>query len=109
MEAVSIRAGQACFIQGMLTAWRVHAKKIALEDRAKAYIMVQESEQLELARTGEIGTRFVVLIPRDQRGATAPAHTAHDGACGYRSRGDPAIRARAGSCDPDIPGLADRR
>src|SRR5260221_4456743 len=58
VEAVSIRAGQACFIQGMLTAWKVHAKKIALEDRAKAFIMVQESEQLELARTARLVGNF---------------------------------------------------
>jgi hypothetical protein len=55
VEAVSVRAAQACFIQGTLTAWRVHAKKIALEDRAKAYIMLQESEQLELSK----GSRLV--------------------------------------------------
>ena len=55
VEAVSIRCAQACFIQGTLTAWRVHAKKISLEDRAKAYIMLQESEQLELSR----GSRLV--------------------------------------------------
>src|SRR5207244_9017541 len=55
VEAVSIRAGQACFIQGTLTAWRVHAKRIALEDRAKAFIMLQESESLELSK----GSRLV--------------------------------------------------
>lgn len=55
VEAVTIRCAQACFIQGTLTAWRVHAKKISLEDRAKAYIMLQESEQLELSR----GSRLV--------------------------------------------------
>jgi hypothetical protein len=58
VEAVSIRAGQACFVQGMLTAWKVHAKKIALEDKARAYIMVQESEQLELARTARLVGNF---------------------------------------------------
>src|SRR5690349_2198941 len=55
VEAVSIRAAQACFIQGTLTAWRVHAKRIALEDKAKAYIMLQESEQLDLSK----GSRLV--------------------------------------------------
>lgn len=55
VEAVSVKAAQACFIQGTLTAWRVRAKKIALEDRAKAYIMLQESEQLEVAK----GSRLV--------------------------------------------------
>lgn len=55
VEAVTVRAAQACFIQGTLTAWRVHAKKITLEDRAKAYIMLQESEQLEISK----GSRLV--------------------------------------------------
>jgi hypothetical protein len=58
VEAISVRAGQACFIQGMLTAWKVHAKKIALEDKARAFIMVQESEQLELARTARLVGNF---------------------------------------------------
>jgi hypothetical protein len=58
VEAVSIRAGQACFIQGTLTAWRVHAKKITLEDRAKAFIMLQESEQLEMSRTARLVGNF---------------------------------------------------
>jgi hypothetical protein len=58
VEAVSIRAGQACFIQGSLTAWRVHAKKITLEERARAFIMLQESEQLELAKTARLVGNF---------------------------------------------------
>ena len=58
VEAVSIRAGQACFIQGTLTAWKVHAKKIALEDRARAFIMLQESEHLELSRTARLVGNF---------------------------------------------------
>jgi hypothetical protein len=58
VEAVSIRAGQACFIQGTLTAWKVRAKRIALEDRAKAFIMVQESETLELARGARLVGNF---------------------------------------------------
>src|SRR5437763_1942456 len=58
VEAVSIRAGQACFIQGTLTAWRVHAKKITLEDRAKAFIMLQESEHLEMSRTARLVGNF---------------------------------------------------
>ena len=58
VEAVSIRAGQACFIQGTLTAWRVHAKRISLEDRARAFIMLQESEHLELARTARLVGNF---------------------------------------------------
>ncbi|MGZ8832975.1 MAG: hypothetical protein ACXW19_07255 [Thermoanaerobaculia bacterium] len=58
VEAVSVKAGQACFIQGTLTAWKVHAKRIALEDRAKAFIMVQESEHLELAKSARLVGNF---------------------------------------------------
>ena len=58
VEAVSIRAGQACFIQGTLTAWKVHAKKITLEDRARAFIMLQESEHLELSKTARLVGNF---------------------------------------------------
>lgn len=58
VEAIHVRAAQACFIQGTLTAWKVQAKRIALEDRAKAYIMLQESEQLELAKTSRLVGNF---------------------------------------------------
>jgi hypothetical protein len=58
VEAVSIRAGQACFIQGTLTAWKVHAKRIALEDRARAFIMLQESEHLELSKSARLVGNF---------------------------------------------------
>ena len=58
VEAVSIRAGQACFIQGTLTAWKVHAKRIALEDRARAFIMLQESEHLEPAKAARLVGNF---------------------------------------------------
>ena len=58
VEAVSVRAGQVCYIQGTLTAWKVHAKRIALEDRAKAFIMVQESDVLELSKTARLVGNF---------------------------------------------------
>ncbi|HVT04038.1 MAG TPA: hypothetical protein VHL58_11775 [Thermoanaerobaculia bacterium] len=58
VEAVSVKAAQACFIQGTLTAWKVHAKRISLEDRAKAYIMLQESEQLDLSKTSRLVGNF---------------------------------------------------
>jgi hypothetical protein len=58
VEAVSIRAGQACFIQGTLTAWKVHAKRISLEDRARAFIMLQESELLELSKSARLVGNF---------------------------------------------------
>ena len=58
VDAVSVRAGEACYIQGTLTAWKVKAGKIALEDRARAYIMLQESDQLELSKTSRLVGNF---------------------------------------------------
>ncbi len=58
VEAVSIRAAQACFIQGTVTAWKVRARRIALEDKAKAFIMLQESEILELSKTSRLVGNF---------------------------------------------------
>ncbi len=58
VEAVTVRAAQVCYVQGTLTAWRVKAKKISLEERAKAYIMLQEAEQLDLAKTSRLVGNF---------------------------------------------------
>ena len=58
VEAVSIRAAQACFIQGTVTAWKVRARRISLEDKAKAFIMLQESETLELSKTSRLVGNF---------------------------------------------------
>ncbi len=58
IEAVSIRAAEGCFIQGTLTAWRLQAKRIALDHRARAYVMLQESEHLELASTARLVGNF---------------------------------------------------
>lgn len=58
VEAINVKAAQSCYIQGTLTAWRVRAKRIALEDRAKAYIMLQESESLELSKSSRLVGNF---------------------------------------------------
>lgn len=58
VEAIVVRAAQGCFIQGTLTAWRVHAKRIALDERARAYIMLQESEHLELGKSSRLVGNF---------------------------------------------------
>ncbi len=58
VEAVSIQAADSCFVGGELTAWRVKAKKITLEKGAVAYIMLQESEHLELDRGARLVGNF---------------------------------------------------
>src|SRR5260370_30353188 len=58
VEAVSIRAAQACFIQGTVTAWEVRAKSISPGDKARAVIMLQETEALELPENHPPGRHF---------------------------------------------------
>ena len=58
VEAIVVRAAEGCFIQGTLTAWRVQAKRIALDERARAYIMLQESERLELGKSSRLVGNF---------------------------------------------------
>ncbi|HHQ47713.1 MAG TPA: hypothetical protein ENK19_02385 [Acidobacteria bacterium] len=58
VEAVSILAADSCFIAGELTAWKVKAQKITLEKGAQAYIMLQQSENLELDRSARLVGNF---------------------------------------------------
>jgi len=58
VEAVSIKAAESCFIQGTLTAWRVSARKISLEDTAKAHIMLRESDEIEISRNSRLVGNF---------------------------------------------------
>ncbi len=58
IEAVSVRAAEGCFIQGTLTAWKLQAKRIALDHHARAYVMLQESERVDLASTARIVGNF---------------------------------------------------
>jgi hypothetical protein len=58
VEAVSVQAADSCFVAGELTAWRVRANTITLEKGAKANIMLQESESLELDRNSRLVGNF---------------------------------------------------
>ncbi len=58
VEAVSVQAAESCFVAGELTAWRVKASKITLEKGAKANIMLQESDALELDRNARLVGNF---------------------------------------------------
>src|SRR2546428_12238118 len=44
VEAVSIRAAQACFIQGTVTAWKGRAPRITPQGKGRALLMLQETE-----------------------------------------------------------------
>ncbi len=50
VEAVNVQCPSVCYVKGSLTAWRVAAESIQLEDRAQANIVLQESAKLEVGK-----------------------------------------------------------
>jgi hypothetical protein len=58
VEAVSVQAADSCFVAGELTAWRVRARTITLEKGARANIMLQESDALEIDRSARLVGNF---------------------------------------------------
>ncbi len=58
VEAVHVKAAEACYVLGSLTAWKVEARKLTLDEKARAFIMLQESQDLELAKTARLVGNF---------------------------------------------------
>lgn len=58
IEAVQLKCPGACYIQGELTAWRVTAKEIHLDEAARASIVLQEAEQVEVGRESRLVGNF---------------------------------------------------
>ena len=58
VEAVNVRCAEACFVRGSLTAWRVTARSIHVEDGARAHIVLQETEHLQIGREARLVGNF---------------------------------------------------
>ncbi len=58
VEAVSVKCARTCFVEGSLTAWRVTAHSIHLEDAAKANIVLQETDRLEVGSNARLVGNF---------------------------------------------------
>jgi hypothetical protein len=58
VEAVEVRCAGTCYIEGALTAWRVAAKEIHLQDTARANIVLQEAGRLEIGRGARLVGNF---------------------------------------------------
>jgi hypothetical protein len=58
VEAIEVSAADTCLVQGNLSAWRLRSKKLCLEDRAQAFIMLQEAQELELAKSARLVGNF---------------------------------------------------
>lgn len=58
VDAVTVEVADTCYIGGSLTAWQVKAKKVVLEKGAKAFIVIRESETLELDKGARLVGNF---------------------------------------------------
>lgn len=58
VEAVTVRCAETCYVEGSLTAWRVKAQSIQLEEAAKANIVFQEAERLEVGQNARLVGNF---------------------------------------------------
>lgn len=58
VEAVTIRCAETCYVQGALTAWKVSARALHLEDGARAHVVLQETQRLEIGKEARLVGSF---------------------------------------------------
>ena len=58
VEAVSVSCPETCYVQGNLTAWKVSARTLHLEDTAKAHIVLQDTQRLEIGKGARLVGNF---------------------------------------------------
>ncbi|HVS64826.1 MAG TPA: hypothetical protein VMT85_15125 [Thermoanaerobaculia bacterium] len=58
VEAVNVRCAKVCYIQGSLTAWKVEAEAIELEEEARAHIILQEAQSLQIGSQARLVGNF---------------------------------------------------
>jgi len=58
IEAATVRCAESCYVQGSLTAWKVIARTLHLEDTAQAHIVLQETESLDVGRGARLVGNF---------------------------------------------------
>jgi len=58
VEVTTVRCSDTCVVQGFLTAWKVIAKTLLLEDSARAHIVLQETQRLQIGRDARLVGNF---------------------------------------------------
>lgn len=58
VEAATVRCAESCFVQGSLTAWKVIARTLQLDDTAQAHIVLQETERMDVGRGARLVGNF---------------------------------------------------
>jgi len=58
VEAVEVQCADVCYVQGSLTAWKVAAHALRLENQARASIVLQETQELEIGKGARLVGNF---------------------------------------------------
>ncbi len=58
VEAVQVQCANVCYVQGGLTAWKVSARSLQLENQARASIVLQETEELSIGKGAHLVGNF---------------------------------------------------
>jgi hypothetical protein len=58
VEAITVRCAETCYVQGFLTAWKVNARSLHLEESARVHVVLQETERLEIGRDARLVGNF---------------------------------------------------
>ncbi|HVR98671.1 MAG TPA: hypothetical protein VMW27_18790 [Thermoanaerobaculia bacterium] len=58
VEAVTVRCAETCYVQGFLTAWKVVARSLHLEESARVHVVLQETQRLEIGRDARLVGNF---------------------------------------------------
>src|SRR3954454_20485914 len=58
VEAITVRCPDTCYVQGFLTAWKVNARSLHLEESARVHVVLQETERLEIGRAARLVGNF---------------------------------------------------
>jgi hypothetical protein len=58
VEAITVRCPETCYVEGFLTAWKVNARSLHLEESARAHVVLQETERLEIGRDARMVGNF---------------------------------------------------
>lgn len=58
VEAVTVRCAGTCFVQGFLTAWKVSARSLNLAESARAHVVLQETQKLEIGKNARLVGNF---------------------------------------------------
>jgi hypothetical protein len=107
VEAVTVRCAETCYVEGTLTAWKVVARSLQLEDGARANVVLQETQRLEVGRGARLVGNF--SSERELFGFFSRfAHQVRSLPFGGEARAEPAAELPAAAGSVQAPPASER-